>query len=115
MSSETVVKGDKVIEKVDGKVVSSKDYAHVLAGYRATLSRAGVSNEAREHAETMIKELEASHAKSIGAEATKEHHDAHHVRVVAGLKAALKNEHVHDEKKEEIRQRLDEMGEPYDA
>lgn len=29
--------------------------------------------------------------------------------------AALKNEHVHDEKKDEIRQRLDEMEEPYDA
>lgn len=68
----------------------------------------------RQHAETMIRDLEASHAKSIAGTSTADDDSVHHHRVVGGLKAALKNEHVHEEKKAEIRTRLDEMGEQYE-
>lgn len=62
----------------------------------------------------MIAELENSHAQSISGTASAEHHDQHYNRVVGGLKASLKNEHVKGETKEEIRKRLEEMGEEYE-
>ncbi|KAL8279662.1 hypothetical protein RQP46_007975 [Phenoliferia psychrophenolica] len=95
---ESVI-GDKVIEKVDGKVVSEKDLTHVLAGYKATLSNDKTSEEAKKHAAERIKELEAG----------THHKDPKHV--VAGMKAAIHNEHVHEDVKVELRQRLKEMGE----
>jgi hypothetical protein len=91
----------------------SKFLPVLLFSYKATVSNPRVHDEAKRHAEQMIVELEASHAKSLSGTAPPEHHDEHYHRVVGGLKAALKNENVKDETKAEIRQRLDEMGEQY--
>ncbi|KAK4053591.1 hypothetical protein OIO90_003830 [Microbotryomycetes sp. JL221] len=109
--AQLLVKGDKVIEKIGNKVISEKDYSHVISGYKATLHRQGVSEEARQHAQEMLTELEKSHQASIGQGATHEHHSRHYKNVVRGLKASLHNPHVSDEAKQGIKQRLHEMGE----
>ena len=86
----------------------------VISGYKATLHREGVSDEAREHAKEMLSNLEQSHKQSVGnTQATTEHHSKHYKNVVRGLKASLKNDHVSDEAKQGIRARLDELGEEY--
>ncbi|KAK4048509.1 hypothetical protein OIV83_004677 [Microbotryomycetes sp. JL201] len=108
----TYVQGDKVLVKEGNKTISQKDYTHVITGYKATLSRAGISDEARQHAQEMIDMLEESHRNSVGnKEATQEHHDQHYKNVVRGLKASLHNPHVSEEAKQSVRDRLEEMGE----
>ncbi|KAM0747744.1 hypothetical protein T439DRAFT_358959 [Meredithblackwellia eburnea MCA 4105] len=97
--TETIV-GDKVVEKVGGKVVSEKDLTHVLAGYKATINNPNTSDEATKHAQDRIKELEAL---------TQHEHTKDPKHVIAGTKAALSNEHVHEDVKVELRQRLKEM------
>ncbi|KAI5478026.1 hypothetical protein MNV49_005489 [Pseudohyphozyma bogoriensis] len=100
------VQDGKVVEKHDGKTISTKDLQHVLAGYRATLSNATTSDEAKDHARERIAFLEA---------ASHDAHDKDPSHVIGGLKAALNNENVHEDTKKEIRNRLHEMGVELDA
>ncbi|GAA5862767.1 hypothetical protein JCM3774_001915 [Rhodotorula dairenensis] len=57
-----VVEGSKVIEKsASGEVVKTSDYDHVIRGYKATLARDNVSEEAKTEARQLLHDLQKAH------------------------------------------------------
>ncbi|GAA5962815.1 hypothetical protein JCM8115_001966 [Rhodotorula mucilaginosa] len=89
------VEGNKVIEKsAMGEVVKTSDYEHVIRGYKATLGRDDVSEEAKTEARQLLHDLQKAHKpfeKSGEAEESKSAEGHHHQR----RKSVSK--HVHDE------------------
>ncbi|EIM82972.1 uncharacterized protein STEHIDRAFT_160584 [Stereum hirsutum FP-91666 SS1] len=75
----------------------------VLGGYKATLNRPGVSEEAKRHAREV---LEASGYSVEMPEGSTE--DEHDTRVLAGYRAALNNDRVSPEAKKHAREFLGE-------
>ncbi|SCV73002.1 BQ2448_6927 [Microbotryum intermedium] len=108
----TLVKGDKVIEKIGDQVVAEKDYVRVLSGYKATAHKENLPEETRKHAEAMIEQLEKSHAASVGEGVAGDDDEIKHQhRVAGGLKASIKNSNVSEEAKQSAQERLEKMGE----
>ncbi|SCZ94153.1 BZ3500_MvSof-1268-A1-R1_Chr12-2g03721 [Microbotryum saponariae] len=120
MSAEhtTLVKGDKVLEKVGDQIVAEKDYVRVLSGYKATAHKQNLPEETRKHAEEMIQKLEESHAASVGEGASGgsgggsgADEQQHQHRVAGGLKAAIHNPNVSEEAKQSAQEKLEKLGE----
>ncbi|KWU43527.1 hypothetical protein RHOSPDRAFT_26315 [Rhodotorula sp. JG-1b] len=137
MSTELSVEdGNRVIERDEhGNVVSEKDYTRVQAGYKAAAHNKSLTKETRQNAETMLHDLEAQHDRvgggggsageykpeddeeveeqgSAGGGAPAQSHEetVHQHRIIGGLKANLHRSDRSDETKEEIKQKLRDMG-----
>ncbi|GAA5867543.1 hypothetical protein JCM3774_003872 [Rhodotorula dairenensis] len=138
MTTELSVKdGNRVIERDErGNVVSDKDYVRVQAGYKAAAHNESLTEATRKHAESMLHDLEAQHGQ-VGSGGSEEHKRAddelveegsvhaggagatlaqtheemvHQHRIIGGLKANLHRSDRSDETKEEIKQKLRDMG-----
>ncbi|GAA6046814.1 hypothetical protein JCM3770_005656 [Rhodotorula araucariae] len=136
---ELSVQGDKVLERTEsGTIVAAKDYDHVVRGYKAAAHNPRFTEETHKNAEHILHDLEdaheaqvAEHSSSGSPKHTKPattsssaHHgkqtvhkdesheeEVHRHRIVGGLKANLHRDDRSEETKEQIRQKLHEMGE----
>ncbi|SGY19968.1 BQ5605_C017g08411 [Microbotryum silenes-dioicae] len=64
MSAEhtTLVKGDKVLEKVGDQIVAEKDYVRVLSGYKATAHKQNLPEETRKVHSASLSDMGRSHS-----------------------------------------------------
>ncbi|GAA5824709.1 hypothetical protein JCM5353_004418 [Sporobolomyces roseus] len=124
MAHELHVEGDKVIEQDDkGHVLSTKDYTHVHSGYLATTHNPRVSQEAKETAEQLLRDLEAahgdepggskshspSHSKKVEKHETHEE-EVHRHRQIGSYKAILHRDDRGEEAKQHAREMLEKLG-----
>ncbi|PRP86524.1 hypothetical protein PROFUN_05306 [Planoprotostelium fungivorum] len=77
---------------------------NVIGGYKATLSNANASDEAKENAQQKIEELQPQYEEE---QQTREETGKNPGNVAGGLKATLKNPNVSEEAKEHARERLE--------
>ncbi|BGO95381.1 hypothetical protein NBRC10512_001848 [Rhodotorula toruloides] len=83
MTHELQVEGDKVVERDEqGNVISEKDYAHVIRGYKAATHNPPVSSEHKKEAAEILHDLEKAHGDapeaSAGASTSPKHHGEGH-------------------------------------
>ncbi|POY73062.1 hypothetical protein BMF94_3900 [Rhodotorula taiwanensis] len=77
MPHSLVVEGDKVIEKsADGEIIKTSDYNHVIGGYKATLKKANVSEEAKAEARALLHDLEKAHKPFEESGEAEEHYSS---------------------------------------
>ncbi|KAI6026342.1 hypothetical protein PISMIDRAFT_690488 [Pisolithus microcarpus 441] len=94
---------DVAPQETPEKSSDQQEGSRVLGGYKATLSNPYTSEEAKKHAEEVLRA-----AGIVGhQDATDEERET---RVLAGYKAALHNPRVSDAAKEHARQYLEERG-----
>jgi len=101
-------KGDD--ETVDEMDLIDPNNKRVIGGYKATLHNPNSSEEAKEHARSILKKL------GVDPEAKEEAHSSGDLEgknpgnVIGGYKAAAHNPNLSDEAREEAKKKLEEMG-----
>jgi len=100
-------KGDN--ETIDEMDLIDKDNKRVIGGYKATLHNENSSEEAKEHARSILKKLGVD-PEEKEAEKEKDDEGKNPGNVIGGYKAAAHNPNLPEESREKAKQHLEELG-----